>query len=83
MTAMRVGVSRLGVVVLTLAAWCLAPMARAQTPESAACPPSAPVPSPALLQVARQHVSDRGFLWRISRDGRDSFIYGTLHAARP
>lgn len=83
MAAMRVGVSRLGVVVLTLAAWCLAPVARAQTPESAACPPSAPVPSPALLQVARQHVADRGFLWRISRNGRDSFIYGTLHAGRP
>lgn len=77
---MRVGVSRLGMVVLTLAACCLAPVAHAQTPESAACPPSAPVPSPALLQVGRQHLAGRGFLWRISRDGRDSFTYGTLLA---
>jgi uncharacterized protein YbaP (TraB family) len=66
-----------------LAAWCWAPLAQAQTPEPATCPPSAPVPSPALLQVARQQLADRGFLWRISRDGRDSFLYGTLHAGRP
>lgn len=25
---------------------------------------------------------DRGFLWRIERDGRTSYLYGTLHVAR-
>lgn len=35
-----------------------------------------------MLQ-ARQQATDRGFLWRISRDGRDSFLYGTIHAGRP
>ncbi len=73
----------MAVVAWVLVAWCWAPLAPAQTLDPAACPPSAPVPSPALLQVARQQLADRGFLWRISRDGRDSFIYGTLHAGRP
>lgn len=32
---------------------------------------------------AQQQATDRGFLWRISRDGRDSYLYGSLHAGRP
>jgi uncharacterized protein YbaP (TraB family) len=35
------------------------------------------------MQRAQQHATDRGFLWRLSRDGRDSFLYGTIHAGRP
>lgn len=34
------------------------------------------------MQRAQQQATDRGFLWRISRGGRDSFLYGTLHAGR-
>jgi hypothetical protein len=26
---------------------------------------------------------DHGFLWRIAKDGRTSYLYGTIHAARP
>ena len=47
------------------------------------CPPQAPQPTRELMVQARAHAVDRGFLWRISRDGRDSFLYGTLHAGRP
>lgn len=32
---------------------------------------------------AQKQATDRGFLWRLSRDGRDSFLYGTIHAGRP
>ena len=35
------------------------------------------------MQKAQQQATDRGFLWRISRDGRDSYLYGTIHAGRP
>lgn len=35
------------------------------------------------MQQAQQQAADRGFLWRISRDGRDSYLYGTIHAGRP
>lgn len=48
----------------------------------ASCPPQATPPTRELLQRAQQQAADRGFLWRISRGGRDSFLYGTLHAGR-
>lgn len=45
-----------------------------------ACPPSVqgggPPPAGA---VAR----DRGYLWRVSRDGRSSWLFGTLHVGKP
>ena len=25
---------------------------------------------------------DHGFLWRVARDGRSSYLYGTIHAAK-
>jgi uncharacterized protein YbaP (TraB family) len=49
----------------------------------ASCPPQPEPPGRALLLQAHQDATDRGFLWRISRDGRDSFLYGTMHAGRP
>jgi uncharacterized protein YbaP (TraB family) len=30
-----------------------------------------------------RQAQDHGFLWRITKDGRTSYLYGTLHAARP
>lgn len=42
----------------------------------AGCPP--PVPAADAAAVPR----DRGPLWRISRDGRSSWLYGTLHVGR-
>jgi uncharacterized protein len=49
----------------------------------ASCPPQAQAPSRELMQKAQQQATDRGLLWRISRDGRDSYLYGTIHAGRP
>lgn len=34
------------------------------------------------MQEAALNASDRGFLWHISKDGRTSFLYGTLHVAK-
>lgn len=48
----------------------------------ASCPPQASPPTRELLQAAQQQAADRGLLWRISRGGRDSFLYGTMHAGR-
>lgn len=46
-----------------------------------ACPPT---PTPAVLSTAAQETPrDRGFLWRVSRDGRTSWLYGTLHVGKP
>ena len=47
--------------------------ARAQ----ASCPPPLP------LQAGTAPERDRGLLWRITRDGRTSFLYGTLHVGKP
>ena len=48
----------------------------------AICPPPAPVPTAGELQAARRDAVDRGFLWRIRRDGRMSALYGTLHLGK-
>lgn len=68
-------------VCLTVA--CLSAAAAAAAPsEAPACPPQPEAPGRQLLMRAQQQAADRGFLWRISRGGRDSFLYGTIHAGR-
>jgi hypothetical protein len=45
--------------------------------------PAEPAPLDAeRLQAGLRSVDDHGFLWRIDRDGRTSYLYGTIHAAR-
>ena len=53
----------------------------AQTPASS-CPPTAGEPTSAQLQAGAAAARDRGFLWRLRRDGRESWLYGTVHVAR-
>ena len=54
----------------------------AGTAMAADCPP-APTPMAADEIAAGQGTArDRGFLWRVSRDGRTSWLYGTLHIGR-
>lgn len=49
---------------------------------SAGCPPVAEQPTPEMIKVALRDARDHGFLWRISKDGRTSFLYGTIHIAK-
>jgi hypothetical protein len=46
------------------------------------CPPQATLPTQPQLQAAQARARDRGFLWRISRDGRTHHLYGTIHVGR-
>lgn len=46
------------------------------------CPPVAELPSPEKVQAAQQVARDHGFLWRISKQGHTSFLYGTIHVAK-
>lgn len=55
--------------------------ARAQ-PVPAACPPVAQPPTPAQVQAAQDTARDRGFLWRISKGGHSSWLYGTMHLGK-
>jgi uncharacterized protein len=57
--------------------------AAGSAPVGDACPPEPELPNRVLMLKAQQQAADRGFLWRLSRGGRDSFLYGTLHAGRP
>lgn len=78
---------------MLLAAWCsgaalaadaasapVAGGAAATTP--AACPPAPPTPTAEQIQAARRDARDRGFLWRISKQGRSSYLFGTLHVGK-
>ncbi len=56
-----------------LAVVALTPYARAQTPTN--CPPEAP--SAAELPAADG--KNRGLLWRLTRDGRTSYLFATMH----
>ena len=70
--------SRVGAVLLALAS------AAAAAPAAApACPPSAQARlTPQVLEQARRRPVDHGYLWRIEKDGRASWLYGTLHLGR-
>jgi uncharacterized protein YbaP (TraB family) len=48
-----------------------------------ACPPAPTLATATQAELWREQAQDRGLLYRISRDGRDSYIYGTLHIGRP
>ncbi len=55
-----------------------ASLARADEP----CPPPpAPLTADEVGQGMREAV-DRGLLWQVRRDGRSSWLYGTIHVAR-
>lgn len=62
--------------------------ARAQSPPMQS-PPAAPAsacpPLPAGAAATDNAVAarDRGLLWRVTRDGRTSYLYGTLHVGKP
>jgi hypothetical protein len=48
-----------------------------------ACPPPPPRTDSLRAEVARADGRDRGFLWRVVRHGRTSWLYGTVHVGRP
>jgi uncharacterized protein YbaP (TraB family) len=35
-----------------------------------------------MFSASRAQARDRGFLWRVTRDGHSSYLYGTLHVGR-
>jgi uncharacterized protein YbaP (TraB family) len=66
---------------LACAAWL--PLAAAQGSEAAsACPPAPQQLTSETMSAGIQAAKDHGFLWRVTKDGRSSYLYGTIHAAR-
>jgi uncharacterized protein len=54
----------------------------AQAKTSPDCPPQAQAPTPPQLQAAAARARDRGLLWRVTRDGRSSYLYGSIHVGK-
>jgi len=54
--------------------------AAALAQSATACPPMLPS---ATKADAGGNARDRGLLWRLTRDGRTSYLYGTLHIGKP
>jgi uncharacterized protein len=73
---------RLALHCLLPALLCLHALAHAAAPDAASCPPQAQPPSAEQLQAGMRNARDHGFLWRISKDGHDSYLYGTVHVAK-
>jgi hypothetical protein len=68
---------------LALAAGVLPLAAGAAEPAVAAgCPPIAAPLTQEGLQAGLGAAKDHGFLWRLVKGGRTSYLYGTIHAAR-
>ena len=55
----------------------------ATTPIPTDCPAGPVDSAPALRPDRAAAAPDRGFLWRIRKDGRDAYLYGTLHVGKP
>jgi len=52
------------------------------TSAAASCPPAAVPLDPERFEAGMRQARDHGFLWRIVKDGRTSYLYGTIHAAQ-
>ncbi len=64
-------------------AWCLLLAALgAQAQPAASCPPQATAPTSQQVQAAQAQAKDRGFLWRIGKDGRTHHLFGTIHVGK-
>lgn len=46
------------------------------------CPQVPTPPSSETLQTLKSEARDRGFLWKISKGGHNSWLYGTLHVGK-
>lgn len=63
----------------------LLPLAAAQAADpapNALCPPAAEPLTAERLAAGMSAAKDHGFIWRLSKGGRVSYLYGTIHAAR-
>lgn len=50
--------------------------------QASRCPAPASVPPKSELLHLLMTAQDRGFLWKITKDGHSSWLYGTIHASR-
>lgn len=51
--------------------------------QQAAAAPPVQCPPPVQAAASSEAAPDRGMLWRLRRDGHDSYLFGSLHIGRP
>ena len=49
---------------------------------AADCPPAPQAPTSSEIRAAQRESRDRGFLWRLVKDGRSSWLFGTIHVGK-
>ena len=74
---------RLPLLPLLVLLWLAWVLATAPARAAADCPPQASPPMAGQLRDGLRDARDRGFLWRIEKDGQTGWLYGTLHVGRP
>ncbi len=57
-------------------------VAPARAQPAADCPPAAEPVTQEQMQAGVKSARDRGFMWRLVKDGRSSYLYGTVHVAK-
>lgn len=60
----------------------LLPLAAQAADAASACPPASVPLTAESLNAGIRSAKDHGFLWRVTKNGRSSYLYGTIHAAR-
>jgi uncharacterized protein len=46
------------------------------------CPPEFVAPEPDQYKTLKQNSKDRGFLWKVTKAGKTSHLYGTIHVSK-
>jgi uncharacterized protein YbaP (TraB family) len=78
---MRVNLLRCALgALLTLAT--AAAIAQTDAASPADCPPAFQLPAAAELQAMAREATDHGLLWKLSKDGHSSYLFGTIHVGR-
>jgi uncharacterized protein len=75
-------VTRLRAALRWISPWLLW-LALSAGPAWAECPPAAQPLDEARVRQLMAQASDHGFLWRVEKDGRASWLFGTLHVGKP
>jgi uncharacterized protein len=50
--------------------------------EAASCPPQPVEPTQDRIQALFRDAKDRGFLWKIEKEGRSGYLYGSMHLGK-
>ncbi len=67
---------------LCLTAWALPAAAQKATAPQPACLAALAEPSAQQISAARSNTRDRGALWSITKDGRTSYLYASIHLGK-